>query len=67
LGTQFKFLVDYKDHDQYYKLVSFLTKNGYTLIAPDGNKDKKRLWFINENYETCKTAEGIINNFLYPK
>lgn len=64
-GFQFKCFAGYKKIS-FDQLKEMLEEKGYQHVRKSEAKTD-RIWFIHPGYPTCKTVEGIENNFFYPR
>ena len=64
LGFQFKCFVDHKGV-LFEEVKKLLMDNNFKSVSQGGGK-KYRAWFLLQEYGTCNTVDGIINNFFYP-
>ena len=64
LGFQFKCFADHKG-TPFDEVKALLSSNGYEGIGK-GRGKPFRAWFLLPEYTTCRTIDGITNNFYYP-
>ena len=72
LGTQFKFFVDVDgDPEPVKKYLEAHDRISAVDVTPrpvraDGQKDRKRLFFLVNDFEQVTTVDGFVNNMIYP-